>query len=63
MTTVVVPQAARGYRAGGREILARLAARFPSVALVWADGGHASRIDASLLRWAYDKLKVVVEIV
>jgi transposase len=50
-------------RPGGRAVLARLASRFPSVALVWAGGGYASSIDSSLLAWALDKLSLVVEIV
>ena len=50
-------------RPGGRVVLARLASRFPSVALVWADGGYANSIDSSLLAWALDKLHLVVEIV
>lgn len=50
-------------RAGGRAILERLAARFPSVALLWADGGYANRVDTSLLTWAKEKLHLLVEIV
>jgi transposase len=50
-------------RPGSRAVLARLAARFPSVALVWADGEYANSIDSSLLAWALDRLRLVVEIV
>lgn len=50
-------------RPGGRNILQRLADRFPSIALVWADGGYANSIDNSLLRWAKDKLGLLLEIV
>jgi transposase len=50
-------------RPGGRAILARLAAAFPTVGLVWADGGYANHIDNSLLTWAADKLRLTVEIV
>lgn len=48
---------------GRRTVLQRLAARFPSVALVWADGGYANKIDSSLLGWAKEKLGLLVEIV
>ncbi len=50
-------------RPGGKAVLARLAARFPSVALVWADGGYANSIDAGLLGWARQTLGLMVEIV
>jgi transposase len=42
---VVVTSAAVQDRPEGRAILARLAAAFPTVGLVWADGGYANRID------------------
>ena len=60
---VMVTCASVQDRPGGRAILARLAAAFPSVALVWADGGYANSIDASLLGWALEKLCLVIEIV
>ncbi|GAA4920814.1 hypothetical protein [Streptomonospora salina] len=44
-------------------MLARLAAAFPSIGLVWADAGYANRINSSLLNWAYEKFRLVVEIV
>ena len=50
-------------RAGGRTVLARLAAGFRTVSLVWADGGYANSVDSSLLSWARDALGIVVEIV
>jgi transposase len=50
-------------RPGGKAVLARLAARFGSVALVWADGGYANSIDAGLLGWARDTLGLTLEIV
>jgi hypothetical protein len=43
--------------------LARLAACFLGVALMWVDGGYASRIDSNLLGWAKDKLGLLVETV
>jgi transposase len=45
---VMVTSAAVQDRPGGRAILARLAAAFPTVGLVWADGGYANGIDNSL---------------
>jgi transposase len=50
-------------RPGGRAVLARLAAAFPSVALVWADGGYANAIDAGLVSWAAQELGLLLEIV
>lgn len=63
LLVVMVTSATVQDRPGGRTILARLAARFPTVALVWADGGYANKIDSSLLSWATDKLGLLVEIV
>ena len=50
-------------RPGGKAVLAQLAAAFPSVALVWADGGYASEIDDGLVRWAAQDLGLMLEIV
>ena len=63
LLVVMVTSAAVQDRPGGRTVLERLAARFPRVALVWADGGYANTIDATLLGWAKDKLGLLVEIV
>jgi transposase len=60
---VMVTSASVQDRPGGRAILERLAIRFPSVGLVWADGGYANKIDNGLLSWAYEKFRLVVEIV
>jgi transposase len=60
---VTVTSAAVQDRPGGRAILARLAAVFPTVGLVWADGDYANRIDNSLPAWAAAKLRLVVPIV
>lgn len=48
---------------GGREALRRLAARFPSIALVWADGGYGSPKGGGMETWAREKLKLILEIV
>jgi transposase len=50
-------------RPGGKVMLARLAAAFPTVALVWADAGYANSIDDGLLGWANDKLGLLLQIV
>lgn len=63
LLVVMVTSATVQDRPGGRSILARLAARFPTVALVWADGGYANKIDSSILSWAKEKLGLLVEIV
>jgi transposase len=60
---VMVTSASVQDRPGGRAILQRLAAAFPSISLIWADGGYANTIDNSLLAWAYEKFRLVVEIV
>lgn len=63
MLTVMVTSASIQDRPGGRKILGRLRSRFPSIALVWADGGYANRIDNGLLSWAKDTLGLVLQIV
>lgn len=63
LLVVMVTSASVQDRPGGRRIRARLAARFPSVGLVWADGGYANTIDRSLLSWAKEQLGLLVEIV
>lgn len=63
LLVVIVTSASVQDRHGGRQILARLAALFRTVGLVWADGGYANSVDASLLGWARDKLNIVLEIV
>ena len=63
LLVIMVTSASVQDRVGGREILARLAARFPSIALVWADGGYANSIVNGLLAWAREKLGLVLEIV
>jgi transposase len=50
-------------RHGGKAILDRLAARFPSIALIWADAGYANQIDEGLVTWARTAISVVLQIV
>lgn len=63
LLVVMVTSASVQDRQGGRAVLELLAARFPSVALVWADGGYANKIDSGILGWAKEKLGLLVEIV
>jgi transposase len=50
-------------RPGGKAALARLAAAFPTVALVWADAGYANSIDDGLVGWARQRLGLLLQIV
>lgn len=63
LLVVMVTSASVQDRRGGRAILELLAARFPSVALVWAGGGYANKIDSGILAWAKEKLGLLLEIV
>jgi transposase len=63
LLVIAVTSASVQDRAGGRTALARLAAAFRNVSLVWADGGYANSVDSTLLSWARDVLNIVVEIV
>ncbi|MER7694145.1 IS5 family transposase [Streptomyces sp. NPDC097610] len=63
LLVVAVTSASVQDRAGGRTVLARLAAAFRTVSLVWAGGGYANSVDSTLLSWARDALGIVVEIV
>lgn len=60
---VVVHAASVGDRAGARLVLSWLAAEYPSIGLIWADGGYANSVDASLVDWADEELGVRLEIV
>jgi Transposase DDE domain. len=61
LLVVAVTSASVQDRAGGRTVLARLAATFRTVSFVWADGGYANSVDCTLLSWARDALGIVVE--
>lgn len=63
LLVVVVTAACVQDRPGGRRILQLLATRFPSIALVWADGGYANTIDNTLIGWAKQKLGLLLQIV
>lgn len=51
LLVVAVTSASVQDRAGGRTVLARLAAGFRTISLVWADGGYANSVDSTLLSW------------
>lgn len=63
LLVVMVTSASVQDRHGGKQILQRLAARFSSIALVWADAGYANRIDNHLVTWADKAINVVLQIV
>jgi transposase len=63
LLAVMVTSASVQDRHGGKAILQQMAARFRSVALVWADAGYANQIDASLVTWARTAIGVVLEII
>lgn len=63
LLVVMVTAASVQDRPGGRKILQLVADRFPSIALVWADGGYANSIDGTLIGWAREKLGLLPRIV
>lgn len=63
LLVVMVTSASVQDRHGGKAILDRVAARFSSIALIWADAGYANRIDTSLVTWAEKAVKIVLQIV
>jgi transposase len=63
LLVVMVTAASVQDRPGGKTVLTRLAARFPTIALVWADGGYANSIDSTLTGWAKDKLGLLLQVV
>ncbi|WP_279581695.1 IS5 family transposase [Fodinicola feengrottensis] len=63
LLTVIVTAASVQDRPGGRRILQYGASRFPSIALVWADGGYTHSIDNSMVAWAQERLGLLLQIV
>ena len=63
LLVVMVTSASVQDRHGGRAILERTAARYPSTALIWADSGYANQVDASLVTWARTTLSIVLQVV
>ena len=56
---VVVHSAAIQDRDGAKLLFIRAAASFPSISLVWADGGYAGQLIAWLQRWCGWVLEIV----
>jgi len=56
---VVVHSAAIQDRDGAKWLFVRAAAAFPSISLVWADGGYAGQLIAWLKRWCGWTLEIV----
>ena len=63
LLVVMVTSASVQDRHGGKAILQLLAARFGSIALIWADAGYASQIDSGLVTWARTAASIVLQIV
>ena len=59
LVVVLVTAASVQDRDGARPVLATLSAAFPTISLVWADGGYAGK----LVAWAKTAARIVVEIV
>lgn len=63
LLVVMVTSASVQDRHGGKAILERLATRFGSIGLVWADAGYANHIDNGLVTWANKAINVVLQII
>jgi transposase len=63
LLVVMVTAASVQDRPGGRRILQLVADRFPSIALIWADGGYANSIDNTMIGWTKQKLGLLLRIV
>jgi transposase len=63
LLVVMVTSASVQDRHGGKAILEFLAARFGSIALIWADAGYANQVDSGLVTWARTTISIVVQIV
>ena len=63
LLVVMVTSASVQDRHGGKAILQLLAARFSSIALIWADAGYANQIDNGLVTWARTAVSIVLQIV
>jgi transposase len=50
-------------RAGARLVLDSIAEEYPGIGLIWADGGYANSVDATLVDWADQELGIRLEIV
>lgn len=50
-------------RAGARLVLYSIDEFYPTIGLIWLDGGYANSVDASLIDWAEHELGVRLEVV
>lgn len=50
-------------RAGARLVLYSIDQQYPTIGLIWVDGGYANSVDASLLDWAEQELGIKLEVV
>jgi transposase len=63
LLTCVVHSASVQDRAGAKLVLCSLPDQYPTVGLVWADGGYANSVDATLIDWVDQELGVRLEVV
>jgi transposase len=63
LLVVMVTSASVQDRHGGKAILQLLAARFSSIAMIWADAGYANQIDSGLVTWARTAASIVLQII
>lgn len=59
----VVHSASIQDRAGAKLVLSWLDQQYPSIGLIWVDGGYANVVDDSLVDWAAHELGVRLEVV
>jgi transposase len=59
----VVHSASIQDRAGAKLVLSWLDQQYPSIELIWADGGYANVVDDSLIAWADHELGVRLQVV
>ena len=59
----VVHAASVQDRAGAKLVLHCIDEQYPSIGLIWMDGGYANHIDAGLIDWAGQELGVRLEVV
>jgi putative transposase len=59
LLTVVVHSAAIQDRDGAKLVFFKAAALFPTISLVWADGGYAGKLVDWLSRWCHWVLEIV----
>ncbi|WP_184757727.1 IS5 family transposase [Streptosporangium album] len=50
-------------RAGARLVLHSIDQQYPTIGLIWVDGGYANSVDASLIDWADHELGIKLEVV